>query len=79
MVVLLRHDRTGHYYRGNREWAMAKADATDFGSLEKAVEVVAADRLDGMTVVVSHERSGPEQVFDLSPGKPLANPRPAEG
>ncbi len=64
--VLLRHNRTGHYYRGNFEWAVPETDATDFGSIEHALEVIASDTLDGMSLVIRYDASGCEQVFDLS-------------
>lgn len=73
MRVFLRHVRTGHYFRGDSEWAMAEADAVDFGTIERAVEVVAGERLDGMSVVVRHDDSGAEQVFDLT-DRPVRSP-----
>ena len=74
MQVLLRHLKTGHYYRGASEWAMGKADAVDFGSLEQAMEIVAREKLDGMSMVVRYDESGKEQVFDLSQGIPAKEP-----
>lgn len=68
MRVLLRHNRTGHYYNGNSEWAMEAADAKDHGSIDQVLEIVAAERLDGMSVVVRYDEGGREQVFDLSDG-----------
>ncbi len=69
---MLRHVRTGHYYRGNSEWALEAADAGEFGSIERGLEVIARDKLEGMSLVVRYDRSGREQVFDLSQGTPRA-------
>ncbi len=67
--VFLRHAKTGHYYIGNSEWVLQASDARDLESIEAAVDLAAADKLDGMVVVV-HYPDG-EHVFDLSQGLPL--------
>ena len=66
LKVFLRHNRTGHYYRGNFEWVEAKADATNFVSFDAAVQITVRDRLNPMSVVVQHcANPDEEQVFDL--------------
>ncbi len=65
MRVLLRHARTGHYYCGKSEWVTSAVDARDFGSLETGAEIVAAENLDGMQLVVIHAAGAPEQIYDL--------------
>ncbi len=74
MTVFLRHVRTGHYYRGNYEWVVQQSDARDFGSIEHALELVAADKLDGMSLVIRYDESGRVQVFDLGEGVPAPSP-----
>jgi len=66
MRVFLRHIQTGHYYNGNCEWVVQAPDANDFGSIDNAINIVADEKLDGMSIVILHDRSGREQVFDLT-------------
>ena len=65
MRVLLRHDRTEHYYCGNCDWTTQGKDATDFETVERALEQVTNHRLDGMSIVIRDEECGKEQVFNL--------------
>jgi hypothetical protein len=74
MRVLLRHVRTGHYYRGNNEWSLERDDAVDFRGIERALEIITRDNLQGMSIVVRYDESGSEQVFDLSGGVPSQEP-----
>jgi hypothetical protein len=57
MKAFLRHLKTGHYYRGNSEWASAKADAADFGTIENALSAATRDRLDGMSVAAQYDET----------------------
>ena len=66
MKVLLRHLRTGYHYNGNCDWVAEAASATDFQNIEGALQAIIRDRLDGMSLVISNDENGPEQVFDLS-------------
>ncbi len=81
--ILLRHARTGHFYNGALEWVLSDADARSFGTVEEALEIVARDKLDGMTLVIRYERGG-EQQFDLQPpsaakpGQAKKNPETAQ-
>lgn len=68
--MFLRHVRTGHYYLGNSEWVVQFPDARDFGDIDKALEVVADDKLEGMSLVIRYDDSGREQEFLLSEGIP---------
>lgn len=52
MDVLLRHDATGHYYNGGREWVTLIKDARNFSEVDIALDVVAAESLDGMSLIV---------------------------
>jgi hypothetical protein len=70
MKVFLRHRRTGHYYRGNLEWVTAREAANDFKSIERALQMIISDKLDGMSLVILWDESGKEQVFDLSSESP---------
>jgi hypothetical protein len=66
MKVLLRHARTGYYYRNHLEWVMTPADAMGFRGTEEALEVAGKERLDGMTIVLRHDDTGREQVLSLN-------------
>jgi hypothetical protein len=72
MKIVVRHVRTGHYYNGNDEWHASKADAKDFGTIEGALEAISSARLDGMSLIIQHDGSGPEQEFFLGEGVPDA-------
>jgi hypothetical protein len=41
MKVLLRHARTGYYYRNRLEWVMTPSDAMGFRGTEEALETAA--------------------------------------
>lgn len=69
MKVLLRHTRTGYYYRNGVEWVMSPSDARDFRGTEEAVEVAGKERLNGMAIVLRHDATGQEQVFSLNLAK----------
>ena len=64
MRLLLRHNRTGDYYRGNYEWATNLVDAGNFESIEKALELITRDHLQGMSLVIKHADGG-GRVFNL--------------
>ena len=66
MRIFVRHIRTGHYYNGALNWVAARDDASDLGSIDRAVDVVAHEKLDGMSLVLVDEQSGGEEVFDFS-------------
>ena len=68
MKVLLRHARTGYYYRNRLEWVMTPSDAMGFRGTDEALEVAGEEALDGMTVVLCHD-TGREEVFSLNPAK----------
>jgi hypothetical protein len=70
MKIVVRHVRTGHYYNGNDEWQASKADARAFGTIDAALEAIAAARLDGMSLIIQHDQSGHEQEFFLGEGVP---------
>jgi hypothetical protein len=66
MRILLRHVRTGYYYNGRRTWVAPKEDAGYVRSLEQALQVIIKERLEGMSLVILHEKTGTEQILDLS-------------
>ena len=66
MKVFLRHERTGHYYCGNSEWVTELSDATPFETIEQAQQAINQDKLDGMSLVMIHEESGTQEIFDPS-------------
>ena len=72
MRILLRHVRTGHYYNGGMEWVSGVGDASDFGSVDRARELVTQDKLDGMSLVLKEEEGGREEVLDLTDGVPAS-------
>ena len=65
MKVLLRHARTGYYYRNRLEWVMTPSDAMGFRGTEEALETAAKEGLKGMAVVLRHD-TGQEEVFSLN-------------
>ena len=70
MKILLRHVRTGYHYNGNCDWVAEADSATDFRNIEGALQAIIRDRLDGMSLVVSDNENGREQIFDLSSDVP---------
>ena len=66
MRILLRHERTGHYYCGNSEWVTQVGDASAFQTIEQALQTINQDGLDGMSVVLIYDDSGREEVLDAS-------------
>ena len=74
MRILLRHIRTGHYYMGNLEWTLEAKDATDFSTIDHAIDLVVHDELDGMSLIVRYPDSEYEQEFPLTEGTPAEKP-----
>ncbi len=70
MRVFLRHTRTRYYYRGAYEWVTEQGYATDFGTIERSLQVIIHDHLDGMSLVICYDERGPEQIFDLATDAP---------
>lgn len=66
LQVLLRHNRTGYYYRNRSEWVLAPSDAKGFADAEQAKEVLGKEGLDGLTPVPRPADCRPEWVFTLN-------------
>jgi len=64
--VLLRKRNSGHFYAGYSSWVKAKKDALDFERIELAEAVAAAERLEGVEIVLVYDHPDCELTVPIA-------------
>jgi len=65
MKIVLRHTQTGLFLSGWRNWSKIPLEAIGFANVKAAVQLVKAEGLENLEIVVQGDAGDPEKVIPL--------------